>query len=193
MADLVCDDVTNTKACFFDGGDCCLEDKETKYCTDCLCRHGGNTYRVRIIQGPSLITNLSSLSCKANNLTGFSIPDDNRTEVFKLSRNHVQNGGLYFPVLLFQLVHGPATCHKLCFEDLNDTSIANAWLFHSVTLTCQCIYMKGTDFCVEEAITEDNLHDIDVLAVYKHSAKPIFNCQGNRYYFQKCPKPHHLI
>ncbi len=34
-----CDDVNNVEGCFFDGGDCCLDDVNTEFCTDCEC-HG---------------------------------------------------------------------------------------------------------------------------------------------------------
>ncbi len=178
MSDHVCDDVTNTKACFFDGGDCCLEDKETIYCTDCLCRHDGNKL---IFYFEYCKDTFQSNLQIVGNFSVFSLQVDNNAKVFKLSRNQVQLGGLYFPVLLFKLVHGPATCHKLCFEDFNDTDIANGWLFQSRSLTCQCINMENTDFCVDEEITEDildDLDDVDMLAVYKDSAKPICSCQG---------------
>ncbi len=42
LADGVCDDLTNNQACFFDRGDCCLENKDTKYCSDCLCKRSDN-------------------------------------------------------------------------------------------------------------------------------------------------------
>ena len=32
-----CDDVSNILECNFDGGDCCLPNKVTDYCTECIC------------------------------------------------------------------------------------------------------------------------------------------------------------
>ena len=32
-----CDDSTNDGRCNFDGGDCCIPDKNTEYCQFCLC------------------------------------------------------------------------------------------------------------------------------------------------------------
>ena len=32
-----CDDDLNNENCEFDGGDCCLNPKNTEYCTDCEC------------------------------------------------------------------------------------------------------------------------------------------------------------
>ena len=32
-----CDDATNDGRCNFDGGDCCVPDKNTEYCQFCLC------------------------------------------------------------------------------------------------------------------------------------------------------------
>ncbi len=37
LRDSVCDDTTNTKACLYDGGDCCLEMKNTHLCRQCQC------------------------------------------------------------------------------------------------------------------------------------------------------------
>ena len=36
-----CNDETNSLACGYDGGDCCLgSDLETQYCTECQCLNG---------------------------------------------------------------------------------------------------------------------------------------------------------
>ena len=35
--DLMCDDVNNNEACFFDGGDCCGSNVNTQYCTEFQC------------------------------------------------------------------------------------------------------------------------------------------------------------
>ena len=32
-----CDDATNDGRCDFDGGDCCLPNKDTQFCLFCLC------------------------------------------------------------------------------------------------------------------------------------------------------------
>ena len=37
IGDGVCDEVTNTERCLYDGGDCCLEDKQTHLCRKCTC------------------------------------------------------------------------------------------------------------------------------------------------------------
>ena len=42
-----CDDATNDGRCNFDGGDCCVPDKNTEYCQFCLCyadQPEGNLY-----------------------------------------------------------------------------------------------------------------------------------------------------
>ncbi len=38
VRDSICDDAANNEACFFDGGDCCLETKESSLCYICLCK-----------------------------------------------------------------------------------------------------------------------------------------------------------
>ncbi len=37
LRDAVCDEVTNNPTCLFDGGDCCLELKDTTLCQNCSC------------------------------------------------------------------------------------------------------------------------------------------------------------
>ncbi len=37
IKDGVCDEITNTPPCLYDGGDCCLEEKKTKLCQNCSC------------------------------------------------------------------------------------------------------------------------------------------------------------
>ena len=41
--DGVCDDDLNNQACGFDGGDCCLENVNLSFCTDCLCLENEQT------------------------------------------------------------------------------------------------------------------------------------------------------
>ena len=37
VGDGICHDHFNIKSCFFDGGDCCLEEKDMSKCNDCTC------------------------------------------------------------------------------------------------------------------------------------------------------------
>ena len=37
IGDEYCDDIANTLACDYDGGDCCAEDANTDYCVICDC------------------------------------------------------------------------------------------------------------------------------------------------------------
>ena len=43
IGDGYCDDVNNNEMCEFDGGDCCLEEVKTDFCTSCICYEGNNT------------------------------------------------------------------------------------------------------------------------------------------------------
>ena len=38
IRDGVCDEITNTERCLYDGGDCCKEDKSTELCNVCTCK-----------------------------------------------------------------------------------------------------------------------------------------------------------
>ena len=40
IADGYCDDISNNLACTYDGGDCCGNNVNTEYCTQCLCLEG---------------------------------------------------------------------------------------------------------------------------------------------------------
>ena len=40
IGDTFCDDVSNKKACDFDGGDCCGNDVYSNFCTNCTCIGG---------------------------------------------------------------------------------------------------------------------------------------------------------
>ncbi len=37
LQDGYCDDITNTKECLYDGGDCCCQDADFSYCSECNC------------------------------------------------------------------------------------------------------------------------------------------------------------
>ena len=37
FGDKICDDENNNEACFWDGGDCCGANVNTKYCEECKC------------------------------------------------------------------------------------------------------------------------------------------------------------
>ena len=39
----VCDDIANTKECRFDGGDCCMENRDEIYCLNCDCIKEGES------------------------------------------------------------------------------------------------------------------------------------------------------
>ena len=37
IGDGYCDDENNKEECNFDGGDCCLDEIDANYCTECIC------------------------------------------------------------------------------------------------------------------------------------------------------------
>ena len=41
IGDGYCNDVTNNQPCYFDGGDCCLLNVNTTYCSNCSCPVNG--------------------------------------------------------------------------------------------------------------------------------------------------------
>jgi hypothetical protein len=62
--DRICDDLSNTEECQFDGGDCCLVDQTiTKVCIICLCHETGLYYTVA--PGGICIVVLSSVASLA--------------------------------------------------------------------------------------------------------------------------------
>ena len=43
VGDGYCDDVTNNMACNYDGGDCCGDNVNTNYCSECQCMDGSGS------------------------------------------------------------------------------------------------------------------------------------------------------
>ena len=43
VGDGYCDDVTNNMECNYDGGDCCVDNVNTQYCSECQCLDGSGT------------------------------------------------------------------------------------------------------------------------------------------------------
>ena len=43
VGDGYCDDITNNMACNYDGGDCCGDNVNTQYCSECQCIGNGTT------------------------------------------------------------------------------------------------------------------------------------------------------
>lgn len=80
VGDGKCDDYTNTQSCDFDGGDCCLEYKDTTYCTECACKTEDDEEEIEP-------TN------KNNSSTAF--------EPTKLKRTNVANSQLGLTLLLY--------------------------------------------------------------------------------------------
>ncbi len=95
---------------------------------------------------------------------------EDSTSIYMMSKN----GGLYFPIHVYQLVDSPRTCHKLCSE--RDSTV-NGWMFNSSHLTCQCIHMESDSFCVKKG--QDVNKTQHFLFVNKTLSRPIYNCSGN--------------
>ena len=57
VGDGYCDDETNTEVCDYDGGDCCVTDPNTEYCSQCLCvtsGGGGKEYLLKLLHLKSI-------------------------------------------------------------------------------------------------------------------------------------------
>ncbi len=47
IGDGICEDLVNTQECLYDGGDCCLEDKDLVFCQVCQCRQSVELARIK--------------------------------------------------------------------------------------------------------------------------------------------------
>ena len=65
IEDGFCDDIANTLACDYDGGDCCVEDPNTDYCVICDCIINDGNYCLFFTKRAQIIHQICFVSCIA--------------------------------------------------------------------------------------------------------------------------------
>ncbi len=126
IRDGVCDELTNTAKCLYDGGDCCLDfhKKDTTLCRECTCQ-----LTVDILEMQSLFS--------ATGVKRFQDPDD-------------------FPKLILASTHvaedvgSIEVCSSLCLGEIVAEKPVNGWGYNSGSRICTCAWLKSIDYCSSE-------------------------------------------
>ncbi len=119
MKDGVCDEVTNTKRCLYDGGDCCREDKDTTLCNVCTCKKDVNE--------EELIIDF----------------DQHQVQIFLDSNDYIEVK--VNDIKTVRDVENFQVCSMICLDKLFNTR-SNAWIYLKGNEQCKCALAKTT-FC----------------------------------------------
>ncbi len=124
LRDGVCDEVTNIKACLFDGGDCCLEQKNEELCHNCMCK---------------MNVDLSFIESKI------------KEENVKMFANHGHFRELIqLRAKLVKDVENIDTCSMLCLHNNNLDGKINSWLFNLTSQVCKCTWINTIMFLMHD-------------------------------------------
>ncbi len=116
LRDSICDEVTNTEVCLYDGGDCCLEAKIRTQCKDCSCK--------AVIEPEKILKQFKDLSIEPIKVNG---------EEQLLIDIKVAN---------IEEVVSNVTCAVICLEHQKRNDI-NVWQYHAEIQLCRCGWMKS--------------------------------------------------
>ncbi len=127
IRDGVCDEKTNTEACLWDGGDCCLnsQKKDRTLCRECVCQVTVNETQL---------------------MTAFR-----STEVMLLPKDLNFDSLILKTAKIVPDVFMADVCSLLCLE-LVDT--VNGWSYDGLEHTCTCAWLKSTECIREMDLTE---------------------------------------
>ena len=156
IGDRVCDEITNTKRCLYDGKDCCLEDKSTPYCKVCTCK---------------LDTSQLSrqLTTTGSNVVNFRLD--------KLLTARIKTGP-FTTLTLVKDVQSSEVCSILCNdEDLTKVEDVNAWMFNASDSRCSCL--KVNPICqAKHHVLELNDTSCPSLYIKMDSMNQTLACEG---------------
>ena len=130
LRDGVCDEATNIEACFFDGGDCCLDrsKKDTTLCKTCTCKV--------TMDKDKLISTF-----KATKVMMFEDPVDFQGRVLATEKS-------------VDDVLADEVCSAMCL-DFSET--VNAWKYNGLATTCTCSWLKSTECFMDNDLKEVTL------------------------------------
>ncbi len=124
IRDGICDELTNTEKCLWDGGDCCLDRsrRDTSLCQTCTCK--------LTVDEDKLAASLQSTDVRM-----FRDPNDFQNLVLKTETVVAE-------------VLSDEVCFTLCL-DSEVKDVVNGWKYFAETGTCTCSWLKSTK-CVED-------------------------------------------
>ncbi len=134
IRDGICDELTNTEVCEYDGGDCCLDKnrKDTSMCETCTC-----------LQSVSI----DDLESKFKS-----------TEVMMFQHSgNFDNLVLHWEKVVVD-VRSDLICFTLCL-DAEAQEFVNGWKFDSDSNTCSCAWLKSTECANELNLTNVTVED----------------------------------
>ncbi len=120
LRDGVCDELTNTARCLFDGGDCCLEDKVEDFCKVCTCKRNVDNVKM-------------SEAFQRQNVMVISNTDVWKQLDSSLSQKVTD-------------VESEEVCSDLCLEPEIDAKV-NAWQYQAAKKICNCHWIPVYQFC----------------------------------------------
>ncbi len=123
LRDSICDETTNTELCRYDGGDCCLEIKDTSLCRNCSC---------------ILDVNPDQLKQDFDDL------------LIKPVRKHTQLSDISHCIVTVQDVVSESVCAVLCLDHDMENSI-NTWRYHNNSKVCKCGWVDSMQ-CPESMV-----------------------------------------
>ncbi len=142
IRDTVCDEATNIEKCLYDGGDCCLELKDTTLCKNCSCR---------------LKVELDELQLQFDELNVKPIKNP----------DWLINKAIGDWIVEVESVVSGQVCAVLCLDHDKGEAI-NSWIFDSKTGngTCRCGWTNSIhcpENLVETEIGEPHIHVTETL------------------------------
>ena len=134
MRDGVCDEATNMERCLYDGGDCCLENKDTLMCKVCTCK-------LKVDNG--LLDN------------GFK-----ELEVKQLKHSDDFDSIVTTVVAKVDQMLSQEVCSVLCLLEHDKRDQINAWHYNKGRRQCQCAWIESIYCNVIEKNLDQSVMDV---------------------------------
>ncbi len=155
LRDGVCDEATNTEACFFDGGDCCKENKAVWNCKSCNCMLEGMYLAIPMPPNPTQFQ------------SAFLSVVDKQKLSENLEREQVITTDLSQVRMMFQELEPLKTVSNTLLEDVCSTMClelpeSTAWTYDISQKICQCLAFQ-LPFCQQDLIIFSQIDETDIM------------------------------
>ena len=165
IGDGICDELTNTENCQYDGGDCCLDStkKDTSLCETCTCKMPVNTTELKA-------------KLESTDVRMFQNLSDYESLIWKTSK-------------VFNNIISEEACFAFCL-DSEVQELVNGWRLNRETNTCTCSWLKSTK-CLTTmdlaTVTFQNYSELSLASTkaFVQIAKTV-DCGRNHLKFKHC-------